>query len=371
MINPIYLLLALISIAAFIMLCVNLYVLLKQSRNKKPDEGSLVLHQRLDSLSQLVHEQLKHGRETTDRATLSVQQKMDSLAHLLTAQLNESRESTQKATLAVHQQVQGFTQGMTQLQEVVKNVHDSVKNVSSFQDIFKSPKLRGIWGEASLEAALNQYFPRERYEMQHYFKSGEAVDAVLKLPNNIILPVDSKFNWENFEKMVNADTEINKEIYKKQFLSNVKEKIDEISSKYILPAEGTTDFALMYIPAETVYYEIINQIKDADIPNYARSKKVILVSPNTFMLSVSSISHWFRDIQVTKQTKDIIKRLGRIVTDSGKLSDSFSKLGKHLTNAQSSFEDSEKRLSLMTDRISNVVEIGEVESVPKIKAPEV
>ncbi len=376
MVNPVYLLLTLVSIAAFVMLCVNLYVLLKQSKGKKPDESALLMHQRLDSLSQLVNDQLKHGRETTDRATLSVQQKMDSLVQLLSTQLNESRESTQKATLAVHQQVQGFTQGMTQLQEIVKNVHDSVKSVSSFQDIFKSPKLRGIWGEASLEAALNQYFPRERYEMQHYFKSGEAVDAVLKLPNNVILPVDSKFNWENFEKMVNppspeASEGRSADYYRKLFLFDVKKKIDEISSKYILPSENTTDFALMYIPAETVYYEIINQIKDADIPNYARSKKVILVSPNTFMLSVSSISHWFRDIQVTKQTQNIIKRLGRIVTDSGKLSGSFEKLGKHLTNAQSSFEDSEKRLSLMTDRINSVVEIGEVETVPKIEAPEI
>ena len=370
MVNPIYLLLTLVSIAGFVMLCVNLYVLLKQSKEKKPDEGTLLMHQRLDSLSQLVNDQLKHGRETTDRATLSVQQKMDSLAHLLTAQLNESRESTQKATLAVHQQVQGFTQGMTQLQEVVRNVHDSVKNVSSFQDIFKSPKLRGIWGEASLEAALSQYFPRERYQMQYYFKSGEAVDAIIKLPNGSILPIDSKFNWENFEKMINAETEINKDMYRKQFLSDVKKKIDEISSKYLLPSEGTTDMALMYVPAETVYYEIINSIKEVDIPNYARSKKVILVSPNTFMLSISAINHWFRDIQVTKQTQDIIKRLGRIVTDSGKLSESFQKLGKHITNAQSSFEDSEKRLSLMTDRINNVVEIGEVEEVSKISAPE-
>ncbi len=246
-----------------------------------------------------------------------------------------------------------------------------MKSVSSFQDIFKAPKLRGIWGEASLEAALNQYFPKERYEIQHYFKSGEAVDAVLKLPNNLLLPIDSKFNWENFEKMVNAETEINKDMYRKQFLSDVKKKIDEIATKYILPSENTTDMALMYVPAETVYYEIINQIKEVDIPSYARSKKVVLISPNTFMLSVSSISHWFRDVQITKQTQEIIKRLGRIVTDSSKLSDSFSKLGKHLTNAQSSFEDSEKRLSLMTDRINTVVEIGEQEEVAKIEAPEV
>src|SRR6185369_12759553 len=133
----------------------------------------------------------------------------------------------------------------------LKQVHESVKDVSSFQNIFKSPKLRGIWGEAALEASLAQYFSKDSYELQHYFKSGEAVDAILRLPNDLILPIDSKFNWENFEKMVNAGNDIQREIHKKSFFSDVKKKIDEIAAKYILPSEGTTDFALMYVPAET------------------------------------------------------------------------------------------------------------------------
>ncbi len=332
-------LMVIVASAVLIMLGINLYYLLKP---KKEDASEyVVLHQRLDAFSNLIHDELERNRQTSERATLSV-----------------------------HQQVQGFTQGMTKLQENLKQVHESVKDVSSFQNIFKSPKLRGIWGEMSLEAALAQYFSKDLYGIQHYFKSGEAVDAILKLPNDLILPIDAKFNWENFEKMVNAENDINKEIFRKSFYSDVKRKIDEISSKYILPSEGTTDVALMYVPAETVYYELINNIKDADIPSYARSKKVFMVSPNTFALSVSAIMHWVKDVQINKQTKDIMKRLDRIAADGGKLADDFRKLGNHISNAKSSYDDSEKRLSLMVDRVKNVVEIGENEA-SKIDAPKV
>lgn len=338
-----FLVLILVVLGAILgVLGINLYMFLKPKK-QEPDEKYLALHQRLDSFSQLLADQLE-----------------------------KSRQASEKASLTVHQQVQGFTQGMTRLHENLKQMHESVKNVVSFQDIFKSPKLRGIWGEASLEAALNEYFPRDRYEIQHYFKSGEAVDAVLHLPNDLLLPIDSKFNWENFEKMVNSDNDIHKEIFRKAFYSDVKKKIDEIAAKYILPGEATTDWALMYIPAETVYYEIINNLKDVDIPKYARGKKVQLVSPNTFALSISAILHWFRDVQLNKQTQDIMKRLDRIRIDSAKLDEEFQKLGKHISNAKSSYDDSEKRLTLMVDRVKNVIEIGAPEEkIEQIEPPPV
>lgn len=172
--------------------------------------------------------------------------------------------------------------------------------------------------------------------------------------------------------MVNADNDINRELHRKVFYSDVKKKIDEIAAKYILPGEGTTDWALMYIPAETVYYEMINNLKDVDISKYARSKKVQLVSPNTFALSVSAILHWFRDVQLNKQTQDIMKRLDRIRIDSAKLDEEFQKLGKHISNAKSSYDDSEKRLTLMVDRVKNVIEIGAPEEkVEQIEPPAV
>ena len=286
--------------------------------------------------------------------------RLDSVTKLILDELKENRQSVQKSSMAVYQQVQNFTSGLTQLHENVKGVHDSLKDVVSFQQIFKSPKLRGQWGETSLEAALADYFPKELYSIQHYFKSGEAVDAALRLPNNLLLPIDSKFNWENFEKMIRATEDITKEVHRKQFFSDVKKKIDEIASKYILPSEGTVDLALMYVPAEAVYYEVIHNT-EADIAEYARKKKIVLVSPNTFYLTLSAIQHWFRDVHITKQTQDIIRRLSRIKIDADKLGDGFRRLGKHISDAHSAYDDSEKRLSLLVDRVENVVEIGEIE----------
>src|SRR3989344_2674280 len=329
MISPITILIVAVAVSILIMLGINLYLSISSRKKKGPDENYVVLHQRMDSLSQAVSEQMERSRQASERATLTV-----------------------------HQQVQNFTQGMTQLHQ---GMHDSVKSVVSFQDLFRNPKLRGQWGEMSLEASLAQYFPKDRYLIQHYFSSGEAVDAALRLPNDILLPIDSKFNWDNFQKLVNADNDIHRDGYRKLFYSDVKKKVDEISSKYILPAEGTTDFELMFVPAETVYYEIINNMKDVDIADYARKKKVILVSPNPFALSVTAIQHWYRDVHINQKTQSIIKKLEGIVADSAKLADNFRKLGSHLSNAQSAYEDSEKRLGLMTDRVSKVIRIGETE----------
>lgn len=344
--------------AVLTMLGINLYFMLKSRRSGQIDQSHyMVMHQRMDSFMDLLNKQLEQNRQSTERVSVNIND-----------QLERNRQASEKATFAVSQQVQGFTQGLTQLHENMKQMHDSVKNVTSFQDIFKSPKLRGLWGEMSLEAALAQYFSRDIYEVQYYFKSGEAVDAILKLPNGMILPIDAKFNWENFEKMVNAVNDMDKEVFRKAFYSDVKKKIDEIASKYILPSEGTTDLALMYVPAETVYYEVINNIKDVDIPAYARGKKIFLVSPNTFGLSVSAIMHWFKDVQFSKQTKDIIQRLARISTDGEKLGENFRKLGKHISDSKSAYDDAEKRLTLLVDRVQNVVEIGEKEQ-EKIESP--
>lgn len=307
-------------------------------------------------------EHLQLFNQRLDAMNTSVNQALRDTVKMVSDQLEASRQSVERSSSTVNRQVEGFTAGLTHLREEVKQVSDSVKNVSSFQDIFKSPKLRGIWGESSLEATIAQYFPRESYTLQHYFKSGEAVDCVLKLPNTLLLPIDSKFNWENFEKMVNSENDIQREIHKKTFFSDVKKKIDEISSKYVLPSESTTDFALMYVPAETVYYEIISNIKDANIPAYAQSKRIFLCSPNTLGLSVSAIMHWTKDVQLNKQTKEIMKRLERIAVDGRKLGDDFRRLGKHLSDAKGSYDDSEKRLSLMVDRVENVIEMEDAGS---------
>lgn len=294
-----------------------------------------------------------------DQSALILAQRLDALANQVGQQLEQSRQASERSVGSVFSQVQSFTQGMTELRGEMSRMQDQVKQVVSFQDIFRSPKLRGNWGEYSLESALSQYFAGASWKMQHMFTSGEVVDAILNLPNGLILPIDSKFNWENFQKMVQADNDIAKDGFRKQFLSDVKKKIDEIATKYLLPGEGTTDFALMYVPAEAVYYEVINSLGEVDVADYARRKKVILCSPNTFYLTVTAVQHWFRDTQFSKQTQQIMKKLATVITDAGKLSEDFRKLGDHLSDASSAYERSEKKLGHLVERTQKVIELSE------------
>ncbi|MBI1974933.1 MAG: DNA recombination protein RmuC [Parcubacteria group bacterium] len=285
--------------------------------------------------------------------------KIGSLEKLVTEELGKFRESLggsfERSSHAMHETIRSFTQATTELRDAVKQVEGRVHEVSSFQEIFKSPKLRGAWGEASLEHILTQHYPRELYEVQYSFVSGERVDACLKLPDGRIVPIDAKFPSENFAKMVESPNDTERLFYKKNFISDVKARIDEIATKYILPSEGTIDFALMFVPAEAVYYEMINHIaREVDLAGYASEKRVIITSPNTLFLTLKTIEHWFKDVQVSRETQNILKRLARVKTDAEKLADDFRKLGRHLSDARSAYEGSEKRLGMMVDHVDTL-----------------
>ncbi|MFH0792381.1 MAG: DNA recombination protein RmuC [bacterium] len=286
------------------------------------------------------------------------------LSDLMSNQLKEIRDNVTVSSSEMNRQIRSFTEEAVTIRENLKQIQTQVQDVSSFQDIFKAPKLRGQWGEASLDHILSQRFPEELYESQHLFSSGEQVDAILKLPNGKILPIDAKFPLENFDKMINSQTDLERSGFKKTFLDDVKVKIQDIAQKYILPGEGTTDFALMYIPAEAVYYEIVNNLnKEIDITALAWSKKVIVTSPNTIYLTLWTIEHWFRDTKISKDTQEIVKRLGKIHHDAEKLMDDFRKLGSHLRNATTAYDESEKRLSLFNSKVEKIIDTGEKEKI--------
>jgi len=284
------------------------------------------------------------------------------ITDLMTNQLKEIRGSVDGTSKAMHQQISSFTKETVHIREEMKQVQEAMKGISSFQEFFRSPKIRGQWGEASLDHILSEYFSKDSYQTQYLFESGEQVDAVLKLPNKKLVPIDAKFSFENFRRIVESEDVKEKTFYRKKFIEDTKKRIDEIASKYILPSENTVNFAVMYIPAEAVYYEI-NMIKEVDVAGYARNKKVILTSPNTIFLALQAIDHWFKDVKISQQTQQILKRLTRIQIDGKKLMDTFRKLGSHLRNAMGSYDDSEKRLSMFDNRVENLLE--EDKKLPK------
>lgn len=304
----------------------------------------------------------KSKSETDEKQTQHIQDLERRLTDLMNVQLKEIRGTVDGSSEAMMNQVRSFTKETTDLKNDLKGIQEKVGDISSFQEIFRSPKLRGQWGEASLEHILSQHFPAELYKTQYLFSSGQQVDAVLNLPNGKILPIDAKFSSENFEKMISAPAE-EKNIYRQKFLLDTKQRIKEITSKYILPSEGTVDYALMYIPAEAIYYEVLFNSGEEDLAKYAWSQKVVLTSPNTIYITLKTIEHWFRDSQVSKRTQEILKRLDKINRDAKTLFDEFRKLGRHLKDASSAYERSEKRLSLFDEKVEKLIETGETKQL--------
>lgn len=247
-----------------------------------------------------------------------------------------------------------------ELSGATKQMIDVGKDISSLQEILRAPKLRGNLGELFLDNLLSQILPgRELYELQYTFKSGEKVDAIIRLVDSMMVCVDSKFPLENFQKMLTAQAEKDEKREaqcKKLFVTDVKKHVDAISSKYILPEEGTLNFALMYIPAENVYYETITKdlADEANISQYALSKRVIPVSPNTFYLYLQTLLIGFKGMQVQKNAQVILDRLSHLKGDFGKFAETYELVGTHLAHAQASFDKSEKKFEALNSKFERV-----------------
>src|SRR3989338_5413424 len=199
------------------------------------------------------------------------------------------------------------------LDEKTQQIYEVGKDIASLQEILSAPKMRGGLGELFLEALLEQIMPRKDfYELQYCFKTGERVDAVIKIGSRLV-PVDSKFPLESFKRFVGVQTDEEKKRAKKEFIKAVNTHIDDIAAKYILPDEGTYDFALMYIPAENVYYETIIKEdgfgEEKSIFSHAISKKVIPVSPNSFYAYLQVIILGMKGLKVEEKAQEVIKML--------------------------------------------------------------
>ncbi len=282
------------------------------------------------------------------------------ITDLMISQLNTVNTSVSNTQKDINSQIQNFTKETVKVQEFLKQTNTNMEKFSDFQDLFKAPKLRGEWGEAQLYHLLAQYYPKEIFKEQYIFSNGEKVDAVFNLPDKKMLPIDSKFPLENFQKYMDTQNEAEKTSLKKVFIEDVKKQIDQIANKYILPSENTVDYALMYIPAEAIYYEVISNLdKDYGIMKYAWSKKIIITSPNTLFLTLRIIEHWFQDTKLSEETHNIIKKLNLIIKDSTTLDVSFKKLGKHLSDTLSAYESSQKRLDLMSKKVGKLIDYKE------------
>jgi DNA recombination protein RmuC len=323
--------------------------------------------------------------QKNNQALEMMQQQMESLREQVNKQLGSVNKQLLDATGQIGNRLDSASQmignvhkSLGELGEASKQIYDIGKDISSLQNILQPPKLRGILGEVFLEELLRQLVPTN-CAFQHRFRSGEAVDGIITIGERFV-PVDAKFPLENFRKFLDEEVDEKfKAKCRKAFAADVKRHIDKIASKYILPDEGTYDFALMYIPAENVYYEIITkeQKDESSISEYALQKRVIPVSPNTIYAYLQVIIFGLKGLQVEKHAEEIIHHLARLENDFAGFNDDFGVLGTHIANAAKKYQDSEKKLSRFADKLSATSEAtgdelgaGDQKSLVAVQKPE-
>jgi len=229
------------------------------------------------------------------------------------------------------------------------------RSMKELQDFLKSPKLRGNIGEQVLKDLISQMFPKNSFHIQYQFKSGERVDAAIQTDAGI-LPIDSKFPMENFQKMSKAENEMDKKIFEKEFEKDVKKHIVSIAKKYILPEEGTMDFALMYVPSESVYYEVVNAL---DIMEFAKQSRVYVVSPTTLYAHLQTILLSFEGKKIESRSRELFKMLRALQVDFHKVEDNMIVLGKHINNASSQFANVNMGITQIGQKINSTKSLDE------------
>lgn len=326
-----------ISVLLGCLIVLQVISLLKSSqRNKSTQDAALLLMQeQLGQMGAQLNHQLKSVNDQLSATSGQIGNRLDHATRIV-GEVKENLGALSKATEQV------FSVG---------------KDIASLQQILSAPKLRGNLGELFLSELLSQVLPTEHFSLQHRFKNNEVVDAVIHL-GPALVPVDSKFPLENFRRQIESTDPEEKKRYRRKFRSDLKKHIHQIASKYILPDEGTYDFALMYIPAENVYYETIIKDESFDdeqsLCNEALAKRVIPVSPNSFYAYLQVIVLGFKGLRIEKSAQEILNRLQGLHGDFNRFREEYEVLGKHIVNTRSKYEETTKRLNRLGERLTMI-----------------
>jgi DNA recombination protein RmuC len=300
----------------------------------------------------LLTEQLRVINEQVNQQLQLVNQQLQSSSGQIGQRLDSAREVISKVS-----------ERLGELSKTSEQIHEVGKNIATLQEILRPPKLRGGLGEQFLGELLSQILPPEFFTLQYTFLSGERVDAVVRIGEKLV-PIDSKFPLDNFKRVVECKADEERKTYQKIFYRDVKKHIDDIANKYILPQEGTYDFALLYIPAENIYYETITKDEsfgeEKGVLNYALRKRVIPVSPNSFYAYLQVIILGLKGLQIEKDALKIQALLSGLKKDIGGFQEDFQLVGKHLINAVNKFEEARRRL----DKFS--FKLDQIESQPSL-----
>lgn len=270
------------------------------------------------------------------------------------------REGMQFQSSQSNKIIADITERLTRLDETNKQVASFADQIRSLQDILKNPKQRGtLLGEYYLETILSKVLPPKTFQTQYEFKNGEKVDAVVFVGEKII-PVDSKFSLENYNRIIDAhDTATDPEPFVQEFKKDIKKRIDE-TSKYIRPSEGTLDFAFMFIPHESIYYDLLVaevgtiKVNTQDLIQYAFDKKVIIVSPTSFLAYLQTVLQGLRALQIEEGAKDIVKRVEELGKHLKAYEEYHNKVGSSLQTVSNHYNNAGKELKKVDKDVTRI-----------------
>ncbi len=293
-------------------------------------------------LTQAVTSSHQSTRQTLLGQVNALDQKINQRLDAVQTSVGQSLTATTETIGKIGQQLGG-------LSEATKHILEVGQDVSSLKDILQPPKLRGGFGEMLLEQLVKQVLASEQYSTQHRFNDNTIVDLVIQSPEGLV-PVDSKFPIESFRRLLLTETDEDRTRARKAFVRDVKLRIDE-TAKYIRPDDGTLDFALMYVPAENIYYETIAGSEDESAMTYALERNVHLVSPNTFHAFLQVVLRGFNGLKVQEDAKEIMTRLALFRREFAKFNDDFRVLGNHLGHAKSKHDELTNASGRLADRL--------------------
>jgi DNA recombination protein RmuC len=300
-------------------------------------------------------EQLSERDAAVDRRLLGLDEKLDRRLGDLDTKVDRRLESAQKTTTEIHERLGKVDRATAQMIE-------QARELSQLQQILRPPKARGGFGELLLENLLRDRLPPSSFQLQYTFRSGERVDAIIRLDR--LVPIDAKFPLDNFERMLDAETELERQQHEKAFARDVKGHVDAIASKYIRPDEETFDFAFMYFPSEALYYELACG-KTGALLAYAHDKRVLPVSPATLTLYLQTIVLGLRGMQIEQHAREVMSYVAELNKDFGQFREDFAVVGKHLANAQGRYGDALRRL----DRFETQLERASEQEPEAFEAP--
>ena len=316
---------------------------------------------------------IKKPKENNE-GLLMLQQQITHISQVLDSKLSESTKAMQSQFSQSANIIQNVTEKLTRLDETNKQVVGFADQLRNLQDILKNPKQRGILGEYYLETVLKNVLPPGSYQMQYPFKDGTIVDAVVFVDKRII-PVDSKFSLENYNRILESRDATEKKKYESAFINDLKTRIEE-TSKYVKPEENTMDFAFMFIPSEAVYYDLlINKIgmvvEDTNnLIYYAGKKKVVVVSPTSFLAYLQTVLQGLKNQKISEQATAIIKDVERLGKHLSVYSDYMEKLGDHMSTTVNTYNKATKELAKIDKDVVKITGTDtKIKTIEEVETP--